>query len=56
MAEKAFGKAIIQKKKNPKKLNKEEKKSIEKFRDSENFTPSEGIKEKIFRRFKNFFE
>jgi hypothetical protein len=33
-----------------------EKKSVEKFKDSENFRPSESIKEKIFRRFKNFFE
>ena len=40
----------------PETLNKDEKKSIEKFRESDNFRPSEGIKEKIFRRFKNFFE
>lgn len=40
----------------PETLNKDEKKSIEKFRESDNFRPSEGIKDKIFRRFKNFFE
>lgn len=39
----------------PETLNKEEKKAFEKFRESDNFRPSEGIKEKIFRRFKNFF-
>ena len=40
----------------PETLSKEEKKRIEEFRDSENFRPSESIKEKIFRRFKNFFD
>ena len=40
----------------PETLSKDEKKSIEEFRNSENFRPSESIKEKIFRRFKNFFE
>ena len=40
----------------PETLNKDEKKCIEKFKDSENFRPSEGIKDKIFRRFKNFFD
>ena len=40
----------------PETLNKDEKKSIEKFKDSDNFRPSESIKDKIFRRFKNFFE
>lgn len=40
----------------PETLSKEEKKTIESFRDSENFRPSEGIKDKIFRRFKNFFD
>ena len=40
----------------PETLSKEEKKRIEEFRDSDNFRPSESIKEKIFRRFKNFFD
>ena len=40
----------------PETLSKEEKKAIEGFRNSENFRPSESIKEKIFRRFKNFFD
>ena len=40
----------------PETLSKEEKKAVEEFRESENFRPSESIKEKIFRRFKNFFE
>ena len=40
----------------PETLSKDEKKTIEGFRNSENFRPSESIKEKIFRRFKNFFE
>lgn len=40
----------------PETLSKEEKKTIESFRDSDNFRPSEGIKDKIFRRFKNFFD
>ena len=40
----------------PETLSKDEKKAIEGFRSSENFRPSESIKEKIFRRFKNFFE
>jgi molecular chaperone DnaJ len=40
----------------PETLSKDEKKAIESFRGSENFRPSESIKEKIFRRFKNFFE
>ena len=40
----------------PETLSKDEKKAVESFRDSENFRPSESIKEKIFRRFKNFFE
>ena len=37
-------------------LSKEEKKRIEEFRNSDNFRPSESIKDKIFRRFKNFFD
>ena len=40
----------------PESLTREEKNTIEKFRESENFRPSEGIKDKIFRRFKNFFD
>lgn len=40
----------------PEALSKDEKKVIENFRKSENFRPSESIKEKIFRRFKNFFD
>ena len=40
----------------PETLSKEEKKRIEEFRNSDNFRPSESIKDKIFRRFKNFFE
>ena len=40
----------------PETLSREEKKAMEDFRESENFRPSESIKEKIFRRFKNFFE
>ena len=40
----------------PETLSKDEKKTIENFRDSENFRPGESIKEKIFRRFRNFFE
>ena len=40
----------------PETLSKEEKKTIESFKESDNFRPSEGIKDKIFRRFKNFFD
>ena len=40
----------------PETLSKEEKKRIEEFRNSDNFRPSESIKDKIFRRFKNFFD
>ena len=40
----------------PETLSKEEKKIIEEFRNSDNFRPSESIKDKIFRRFKNFFD
>ena len=40
----------------PETLSKDEKKAVEGFRNSENFRPSESIKEKIFRRFKNFFD
>ena len=40
----------------PEALSKDEKKKLEEFRNSDNFRPSESIKEKIFRRFKNFFD
>ncbi len=40
----------------PETLSKDEKKTIEGFRNSDNFRPSESIKEKIFRRFRNFFD
>ena len=40
----------------PETLSKDEKKAFENFRKSDNFMPSESIKEKIFRRFKNFFD
>ena len=40
----------------PETLSKDEKKAVEGFRNSDNFRPSESIKEKIFRRFKNFFD
>ena len=40
----------------PETLSKEEKKTIESFRDSDNFRPTESVKEKIFRRFKSFFD
>ncbi len=40
----------------PEVLSKEEKKTIESFRESDNFRPTESVKEKIFRRFKSFFD
>ena len=40
----------------PETLSKDEKKAFENFKKSDNFMPSESIKEKIFRRFKNFFD
>ena len=40
----------------PESLSKEEKKAIESFKESDNFRPSESIKEKIFRKFRNFFD
>ena len=40
----------------PETLSKDEKKTIEGFRESDNFRPSEGIKDKLFRRFKKFFD
>ncbi len=40
----------------PETLSKEEKKTIENFKNSDNFRPTESVKEKIFRRFKSFFD
>ena len=40
----------------PETLSKDEKNALEKMLDSENFKPSSSIKEKIFRRFRNFFD
>lgn len=40
----------------PETLSKEEKKTIESFRESENFKPTDSIKEQIFRRFRNLFD
>ena len=40
----------------PEHLNKEEKQAMEKMQDSDNFMPNLSIKEKIFRKFKNFFD
>ncbi len=40
----------------PESLSKDEKKAMESFKNSDNFRPTESIKEQIFRRFKNFFE
>lgn len=40
----------------PESLSKDEKKAIEGFKESDNFRPTESIKEQIFRRFKNFFD
>ena len=40
----------------PETLTKEEKKTIEAFKESENFKPTESIKEQIFRRFRNLFD
>ena len=40
----------------PETLSKDEKNALEKMQDSENFKPSSSIKEKIFRRFRNFFD
>ena len=37
-------------------VNVDEKNALEKMQDSENFKPSSSIKEKIFRRFRNFFD
>jgi molecular chaperone DnaJ len=40
----------------PEKLTKDEKALIEKMQDGESFKPSESIKQKIFKKFKNFFD
>lgn len=37
-------------------LNKEEKSALEKMEDSDNFKPSTSVKEKIFKKFKSFFD
>ena len=40
----------------PETLNKEEKQALEKMQSSDNFMPNLSIKEKIFKKFKNFFD
>ena len=40
----------------PETLNKDEKQALEKMQDSDNFKPNTSIKEKIFKKFKNFFD
>ena len=40
----------------PETLSKEEKKSMESFKESDNFKPAESIKEKIFRHFRKLFD
>lgn len=40
----------------PESLNKEEKSTLEKLEESKNFQPSGSIKEKIFKKFKSFFD
>lgn len=40
----------------PESLSREEKQLMEKFTDSDHFRPTLAIKEKIFRKFKNFFD
>ncbi len=40
----------------PETLNKEEKQTMEKMQESDNFKPNPSIKEKIFKKFKNFFD
>ncbi|MBE6275511.1 MAG: molecular chaperone DnaJ [Bacteroides sp.] len=40
----------------PEALSKDEKQALEKMQDSDNFMPNLSIKEKIFRKFKNFFD
>lgn len=40
----------------PETLSKDEKQALEKMQDSDNFKPNSSIKEKIFKKFKNFFD
>ncbi|NDW12777.1 molecular chaperone DnaJ [Bacteroides sp. 214] len=40
----------------PEALNKEEKSELEKMENSDNFKPNTSVKEKIFKKFKNFFD
>ncbi|MBR5205499.1 MAG: molecular chaperone DnaJ [Bacteroidaceae bacterium] len=40
----------------PEHLSKDEKQALEKMQDSDNFMPNLSIKEKIFKKFKNFFD
>jgi molecular chaperone DnaJ len=40
----------------PETLSKDEKKSMEAFKNSENFKPSTSVKEQIFRRFRKLFD
>ena len=40
----------------PETLSKDEKQALEKMQNSDNFTPNLSIKEKIFKKFRNFFD
>jgi molecular chaperone DnaJ len=40
----------------PEALSKDEKAALEKLEGSDNFKPSSGVKEKIFKKFRNFFD
>jgi molecular chaperone DnaJ len=40
----------------PEALSKDEKAALEKLESSDNFKPSSGVKEKIFKKFRNFFD
>ena len=40
----------------PETLSKEERKAIESIKNSDNFSPNPSVKEKIFRKFKSYFE
>jgi len=40
----------------PEALNKEEKNTLEKMEASDNFKPNTSVKEKIFKKFKSFFD
>ncbi len=40
----------------PEALSRDERAAMEKFQKSDNFMPNEGLKEKIFRKFKNLFD